>query len=108
MALGRRRMINLSVATNETIDQFIVEASRLFFDGSQQTARSSVGEFDADCKTFILAYEHGEPIATVTVISESDYPLFVKPGSRSFRTSRCATIFMAADSVHVSWMLLRS
>jgi GNAT superfamily N-acetyltransferase len=72
--------IDLRIATNATLDDFIAEAIQHFFSGSEAEARDNLGPFDEDETSFILAYEGDEPIATVTVRWRPNYPPFREAG----------------------------
>lgn len=68
--------IELRIATNETIDDFLAAAAQHFFSGSEAEARANLGPFDEAETSFILACVEGEPVATVTVRWRPHYPPF--------------------------------
>jgi len=71
-------MIRLRIATASTIDAFVTEAARYFFDGSVDAVRESLGAFDPEETVFVLADEGADarPVATATIRWRSDYPPF--------------------------------
>ncbi len=72
--------ITLQVATNDTFDSIIAVAAQYFFSGSEAEARDNVGLFDEADTSFIIAYEGGEPVGTVTVRWNPHYPPFREAG----------------------------
>jgi GNAT superfamily N-acetyltransferase len=72
--------IELRIATNATLDDFIAAAIQHFFSGNENEARDNLGPFDEDETSFILGYLGNEPIATVTVRWRPNYPLFREAG----------------------------
>jgi GNAT superfamily N-acetyltransferase len=72
--------IELRLATNETIDDFLRLAAQDFFSGSEAEARENLGPFDQSETSFILAYAGAEPVGTVTIRWQPNYPPFREAG----------------------------
>jgi GNAT superfamily N-acetyltransferase len=72
--------IDLRLATNETIDTLLSLAAQDFFSGSEAEARDNLGPFAEAETSFILAYEGPEPVATVTIRWQPNYPPFRAAG----------------------------
>jgi ribosomal protein S18 acetylase RimI-like enzyme len=72
--------ITLRVATNDTFDSVIGVAAQYFFNGSEAEARDNVGAFDEADTSFIIAYAGSEPVGTVTVRWNPNYPPFRDAG----------------------------
>jgi GNAT superfamily N-acetyltransferase len=72
--------MNLRIATNATIDDYIATAIQHFFSGSEEEARENLGPFDDAKTSFILAYLGDEPVGTVTIRWQPNYPPFRKAG----------------------------
>lgn len=68
--------IDLQIAANATIDDFIRRATLHFFSGSEAEARENLGPFDDADTSFILAYAGADPVGTVTVRWNPRYPPF--------------------------------
>jgi GNAT superfamily N-acetyltransferase len=72
--------IELRLATNDTIDAFLQLAAQHFFSGSEAEARDNLGPFAQSETSFILAYEGTEPVGTVTIRWQPNYPPFRAAG----------------------------
>ena len=68
--------MELRIAADETIEDFLAAAAQHFFSGSETEARANLGPFDASETSFILAYSEAEPVGTVTVRWQPRYPPF--------------------------------
>jgi len=72
--------IELRIATNGNIAQAITTAAAHFFSGSEARAWANLGPFDERETSFVLAYEGSEPVGTVTIRWNPNYPLFRQAG----------------------------
>ena len=68
--------IELRLATNETIGAFLSLAAQSFFSGSEDEARDNLGSFEETETSFVLAYEGTEPVGTLTIRWQPQYPPF--------------------------------
>jgi GNAT superfamily N-acetyltransferase len=68
--------MELKIATDQTIDDFLAAAARHFFSGSEDKARANLGPYDESETSFVLAYDGAEPVGVVTIRWRPNYPPF--------------------------------